>query len=234
MRILIVEDEPPIARDIERNCKTLLQEKVSLTHICYSLDDAIAYLSSNNVDLCLLDLNLNKKDGFELLQEFSSYSFHTIIISAHTDKAIEAFKYGVLDFVPKPLKQERLKTAFDRFLSKNKSIQPQIEFLVARKQTNNIPLRIEEIKYFSAADNYVNVHMKNGRTHMMNKSMESLEQLLPPNYMRIHRSYIINLECAKSYKHSGGGKYIVELSNEIALPVSRNKYKELSEGFGNN
>lgn len=234
MKILIVEDEPPIARDIERNCKALLLDKVFSTHICYSLEDAFTHLSSNVIDLCLLDLNLNKKDGFELLQEFSSYPFHTIIISAHTDKAIEAFKYGVLDFVPKPLRQDRLKAAFDRFLNQTKSIQPGTEFLVAKKQTNNILLKIDDIEYFSAADNYAEVHMKNGKSHMVSKSMETLEQLLPTNYLRVHRSHIINLKSVKSYKHSGGGKYIVELSSGTTLPVSRNKYKELSEEFNKN
>ncbi|MBK7227614.1 MAG: hypothetical protein IPH97_01775 [Ignavibacteriales bacterium] len=62
-------------------------------------------------------MNLNAKDGFELLKQVVSQSFHTIVISANINRAIEAFEYGVLDFIPKPYNIERLKAAFQRLQS---------------------------------------------------------------------------------------------------------------------
>ena len=115
MRILIVEDEYSIAKDIEWNCHQLLGKKIELLQIKQTLESAYDFLVQNQIDLLLLDLNLSGKNGFDLLKDAVSGSFHTIIISAHTDQAIEAFKYGVLDFLPKPFEKDRLQKAFKRY-----------------------------------------------------------------------------------------------------------------------
>ena len=85
MRILIVEDEYSIARDIKWNCQRAVGEKIESLEIIQTLDNAADYLQKNQIDLLLLDLNLSGKSGFELLKTSVSGSFHTIIISAHTD-----------------------------------------------------------------------------------------------------------------------------------------------------
>ncbi len=69
---------------------------------------------STPIDVLFLDLNLNGKDGFDLLKTSVSGAFHVIIISAHTEQALKAFEYGVLDFVGKPFNKERLARALDR------------------------------------------------------------------------------------------------------------------------
>src|SRR5690554_5041046 len=118
MNVLIMEDEPIIA---QRNQRLLLE--YYKTHpnfhrgrekICATLEDGLDYLQENDVDLLLLDLNLNGKNGFDILKKFSVHSFHTIIISAYADLAIQAFEYGVLDFVAKPYDKERFFKAMDR------------------------------------------------------------------------------------------------------------------------
>ena len=108
MRILIVEDEVSIARDIEWNCRQILKEECTGLRIEQTLESAVEYMAQHPVDLLLLDLNLSGKSGFELLKTASAGPFHTVIISAHTDRAIEAFRYGVLDFLPKPFERARL------------------------------------------------------------------------------------------------------------------------------
>ena len=228
MNLLIVEDEPPIARDIKRNCEAILKDQLNSIHLSYSVEDAFNHLNSDKIDLCLLDLNLNSRDGFDLLQDFSIYPFHTIIISAHTERALEAFKYGVLDFVPKPFKKERLEIALDRFINLNKTESGALEFLVVKKTNKHIIVNVTDVLHFSAADNYVEAHTTSGKIHMLNKSMERLCQLLPGNFLRVHRSHIVNLENVASFQHEGGGKYSLVLSNKVKLPVSRNQYKYLS------
>lgn len=118
MRILIVEDERPIAKYIERLCRQLLGTKVRSIDLQYSLEDAASFLFRQPVDLCLLDLNLNGENGYELLKLAVSGSFHTIIISANTDKAVEAFRFGVLDFIPKPFDEARLSQALQRYFDR--------------------------------------------------------------------------------------------------------------------
>ena len=92
MIVVIVEDEPLIANRIERLTKEILDKKLTKIMVKNSLQEARHYLFEHPTDLLLLDLNLHGKDGFELLKLAVSGSFQTIIISAHTDKALEVIK----------------------------------------------------------------------------------------------------------------------------------------------
>ena len=116
MKIVIVEDERPIARYIERLTRKILGEKIQSIRTLYTLDDAKAFLLENPIDLCLLDLNLNGENGYELLKQAVSGSFHTIIISAYPNQAIEAFKYGVLDFIEKPFTTNTIEASLCRLI----------------------------------------------------------------------------------------------------------------------
>ena len=86
MNILIVEDEEPIAKYIEKSCHRILGDKISKTYIRLSLPQAMELVQEKEIDVCLLDLNLNGKSGFDLLKEISAQPFHTIIISANHHK----------------------------------------------------------------------------------------------------------------------------------------------------
>src|SRR2546430_1173887 len=114
MRLLLVEDEPPIARRLEKMVRELLQERLAKLQVVERLLGAEAFLSRENIDVLLLDLNLHGSSGFTLLEKAVAGSFHTIIVSANTDQALRAFEHGVLDFVPKPITLERLQIALER------------------------------------------------------------------------------------------------------------------------
>ena len=230
MKILIVEDERPIANYIERICKKILENKIESVKIVHHLDQASEYLLKEKTDLCLLDLNLHGEDGYDLLKEAASGSFHTIIISANTDRALEAFEYGVLDFIGKPFSEERLKTAFDRYFSKkNKREKENVKtkYLSIRKGNKNIIISIDNVIYFKAAGIYVEANLQNGKIEILDKTMDRLEQILPSNFIRVHRSYIIEISQIKSFSHIGGGKYQTTLKNDKTIPLSRQKYKEI-------
>ena len=115
MRLVIVEDEPPIAEDVEHACRSILGNRIRSLRVFFTLDEAADFLASHPVDLLLLDLTLSGEDGYDLLRQAVAGPFQTIVISAHTDQAIDAYAHGVLDFVPKPLDEERLRLALDRF-----------------------------------------------------------------------------------------------------------------------
>ena len=114
MKILIVEDEAAIAKSIETKCKHILGSKLESIKVIYSLHRANEYIVENEIDVCILDLNLNGLSGFDLLKTAVAYNFHTIVISANTDQAITAFEYGILDFLGKPFDEIRLKKAFKK------------------------------------------------------------------------------------------------------------------------
>lgn len=230
LRLLIVEDEPPVARYLERCCRSILKEKLLTLDIHYSLKDAIQYIHQKPIDLCLLDLNLKGKNGYGLLQSAVAGSFHTIIISAHTDQAVEAFKYGVLDFVPKPFEENDLRSALDRYFQRiAEGRYFETQFLSTRKGHENIVFRVDEVLYFRAADVYVEVHLTDGHTELLSKSMDKLQQVLPPQFFRIHRSYIVKVSEIQSYTPVIEGSCQVHLKNKEILPLSRRRLKDLQK-----
>lgn len=135
MKILIIEDEARIAKRIERMTRNFFDKDVQIL-LCDSLENGLNTIDQQPIDLMLLDLNLNGEDGFDILKAFVAKSFQTIIISAYTEKAITAFAYGVLDFVPKPFDESRLVQAFMRFTTPGKGKQSgkDIQFLAVKKQ----------------------------------------------------------------------------------------------------
>ena len=90
MRVLIIEDEPIIARRIKRMVSSYLDENLKNLAISNTVESGLNYIEQNEIDLLFLDLNLHGEDGFSVLERVVAASFHTIIISAYKEKAIKA------------------------------------------------------------------------------------------------------------------------------------------------
>lgn len=226
MRVLIIEDEARIARRLERMASNYFEQNSTIS-ICDSVQKGMAYIENNEIDLLLLDLNLNGENGFDLLESVVSRSFHTIIVSANTDKAILAFEYGVLDFVPKPFDEIRLTQAFKRMITNVKPIEESLKFLAIKKAGNIKLIDIDDLLYVKGAGIYSELHLRNGKQELHDKSLESLEQLLPHSFERIHKSYLVSLELAEKIIIEPGSKYSLMLKSGEQLPIGRSKYKDL-------
>lgn len=226
MKILIIEDEARIAKRIERMTRDFFDKEVQIL-LSDSVENGLNTIEKQSIDLLLLDLNLNGEDGFEVLQTVVAKSFQTIIISAYTDKAIMAFNYGVLDFVPKPFDANRLTQAFTRFTTPEKTNSQDIQFLAVKKAKTIKLIAVKDIRYIKGAGIYTELHLVNGRVELHDKSLESLEKLLPTDFERIHKSYILCWQEADKLIVEPGGKYNMLLKNGELLPVGRLKYKEI-------
>lgn len=227
MRILIIEDETRIAKRIERMAISFFGKQLNSILCCDSLTDGLLYLENNEVDLLLLDLNLNGEDGFNVLETVVSRSFHTIIISAYTDLAIKAFAYGVLDFVPKPFDEQRLHQAFLRVTQLKSSLTNEMNFLAVKRAGLISLIPVQELFYIKGAGIYTELHLLNGKQVLHDKSLEKLQQLLPNDFERIHKSYLVSMSAIEKIMINPGGKYAVLLKNGELLPIGRSKYKDL-------
>lgn len=232
MRILIVEDELPIAEDIQFLVKDILKKQAAVIHIETTLSKATEYLKTHIIDVLLLDLNLNSKDGFELLKQSVSNSFHTIVISANINRAIEAYEYGVLDFIPKPYSKERIEAAFMRINSSHALDGHSLKYITVKRGFEIQVIPIEEIKYFKSANIYVELFLKDGHITIYDKPIKTLGPLLPSGYYRIHKSYIVNMETIEKLQTLGGGQYRVLLKSGDILPVSRQRIKLVKQFIG--
>ncbi len=229
MRILIVEDESSIAQRIQRMVDDATKRK-AVIKVTSTIEQASLYLKENAIDLLLLDLNLNGKNGFQLLQQVVAGSFHTIIISAYKEKAIEAFEYGVLDFVSKPFTQERLQKAIERFEQKTATGHT-AKYLAIKKQGRIELINPADIKYIEAKGNYSQLILNNNNKLLHDKSLENLEMILQPLFQRIHKSYMVKLQNIKSLHVSTGSRYEAELITGELLPIGRTRYRALKEAI---
>jgi two-component system, LytTR family, response regulator LytT len=229
MRILIVEDERLIAEDLQLMVKQILKGRAESVHIERTLGNALLHLQEKPVDVLLLDLNLNSKDGFQILRQVVCRSFHTIVVSANINRAIEAFEYGVLDFIPKPYNAKRLKSAFERIESNSAAEGRAIKYLSVKKGFEIKVLPINEVRFFKSANIYVDLYMNDGSVEVYDKPIKNLEPLLTSHYLRIHKSYIIDIRKIEKILCPGGGRYGVVLKNGDTLPVSRGKINRLKE-----
>ncbi len=224
----MIEDEARIARRVRRMTETFFGSKIITLHTCEALADGLSYLENNEIDLLLLDLNLNGEDGFDVLENIVARAFQTIIISANTHLAIKAFAYGVLDFVPKPFDQQRLDQAFLRITSANTGTTG-LDFLAIKKGGIISLIEVQEVCYIKGAGIYTELHLLNGKNELHDKSLDMLQQLLPNDFVRIHKSYIVTKICIDKILVSSGSKYAVQLKNAEILPIGRSRYKELKE-----
>ena len=227
MKILIIEDEARIARRIERMLSDIFKEKDISIQAADSLEEGLDVIKKTKFDLLFLDLNLNGKDGFDILESVVSESFHTIIVSAYKDKAIRAFEYGVLDFVPKPFDEDRLAKACQRITQK--SIESnQLKYLAIRKKGRQRLIKVEDILYVKGAGVYTEMFLKDSTKEIHSKSLENLKMILPEHFERIHKSYIADMNQAKRIITEPGSKYSLELQTGAILPVGRTRIKELT------
>lgn len=227
MRILIVEDEPVIARRLERMLRELWEERITSLKMLHRLDEARAYLSATPIDVLFLDLNLYGKDGFELLKTAVAGSFQTIIVSAHTDQAIRAFEYGVFDFIGKPFSVERLQTTLDRLDDARHRADYGAKYLSVRKGGGVKLIPVDEVMYIKGAGSYAEIVLRGGARHLHDKSLDRLLALLPPVFERIHRSYLVKMTEVARLTVREGSRYSVLLHSGQELPVGRTRYKDM-------
>ena len=224
MKIVVIEDEIMVARRIQMFCKNILGDRITLLKHFMVIEDAEDFINANNIDLLLLDLNLNSRDGFDVLKNKLAASFNTVIISANTDRAIEAFEYGVLDFVGKPFKQERLAQAINKLTLGNTAHSQQLKFLSIKKFGCIEMNDINQVAYIQATGNYSELHLVNGDTELHDKNLERLLTILPVKFERVHKSYAVPLNQIKKLLKHGGSSYSLELSTGEIIPLGRTRY----------
>ena len=230
MRVLMVEDEAVPARRLERLIRELLgtdlEHLESLSHV----DDAIDRILESPVDLVFLDLNLHGQDGFDLLRRAVSGAFHTIVVSAHTERALEAFELGVLDFVPKPFTRDRLRSAIERAAGSGPDPRA-LKYLAVRRSGNIQLVPIDDVVFVRAADDYAELHTGDGQVHLHDKTLSKLATLLPEPFERVHRSYLVDLRQARHLKSEPGSRYFLELKDGRQIPVGRTRVRALRRRF---
>jgi two-component system response regulator LytT len=217
VRIVIVEDEAVVARRLARLLREV-EPGIEALEIAGDFAAATAALAARSVGLLFLDLDLHGRDGFELLRRGLAGGWRTVVVSAHTDRAMEAFEHGVVDFVPKPFTRERLALA----LARASTVQPdeRLRYLAALQGAGTAVVALDRIVAIHGADDYSEIEVADGRRLLHRKSLHELARALPGPFVRIHRSHIVNLDFASGLERVAGGWHVL-LKNGGSLAVGR-------------
>ena len=235
LRSLIVDDDK-LSRDLIELLIEKFCPEISILAKCHSTEQAKAKLESNEIDLLFLDVEMSNQTGFDLLECFPERNFQVIFITAYDEYAFRAFKVNAIDYLLKPLSKDKfiasVQKAVDIHGHKiNDSIEnPNLElennfngldaFLLSGHR-GAVKLKYENICYLEASNNYSIIYMKDGSEFVASKTLKDFESLLNHEFLRVHKSYLVNKHCILSYHRSNGIQ--IQLESGAFVPVSRRK-----------
>ena len=232
IRVLVVDDEE-LAR---RNLTVLLRRDPQIGAIeeCSSGVQAVETIRRWKPDLVFLDVQMPECDGFDVLELLGADLPHTIIfVTAYDEYALRAFEAGALDYLLKPFDDARFRRALHRAKDKLAHYAPSqprpAKRLVVRSTGQLLFVNPADVDWVEAASYYACLHV--GRdTHIIRRTLAELEQDLgEEQFIRIHRSIIVNIERIHGLELQSGGDYEVVLKSKVRLRLSRRFRKRLQD-----
>jgi two-component system LytT family response regulator len=241
IRTLIIEDEEP-ARNL---LKTFLSgfEEINLIGECSDGFSGLKAINELQPDLVFLDIQMPRLTGFELLELLDEYP-EIIFTTAYDEFALKAFDLNAVDYLMKPFSKQRLRQAVDKVverfrlkLTSGETVQKLVEQMQERgKQLERIVVKsgskihvipVDQIEQIEAQDDYVMIHAPEGR-FMKKETMSVMEQSLPEDqFLRIHRSHIVNINQIQRIEQYGKESYLLILKNGNSVSVSKSRIKDL-------
>lgn len=221
MTCIIVDDEIMARKSLQRLCEK--EPTLQLVAVCENAAEARRVLTTQAVDLLFLDIEMPDLTGLELLDQLQSYP-QVIFTTSKTDYAFEAFSYQATDYLQKPIVFNRFceavkKAKYCYELKKNHVPIPQTtpvaDTLFIRTEGRLLRLEIEEVLFFENIGDYVSVHTTRGK-FIIHATMKGLdEKLTHPNFVKVHRSYIVNTSKIKDIEEN---TLVIE---KKVIPISR-------------
>ena len=247
-RAIVVDDEPA-ARRLMKNLLQGHTDVVEVVGEAGSGEEAIRRIEELGPDLIFLDIQMPDLTGFEVIEKLSTKP--TIIFTtAYEQYAIKAFETFSIDYLLKPIKEERLNQSIEKLkllgrlnTSINMAGLQEIikQFQSPKKATaltiksgdRIILLRFDNISYLEADDKYVLVFTMDGQKYLTDQSLAALKEKLPPQFYRIQKSYIINKEKVKEMHRHFNGRYLFIMEDKPAtrLTSGRTYHDEIKAHF---
>ena len=239
IKAIIVDDEPYCCESLA----TLLQRycpQVNLIDVCYNGATALKAINEEKPELLFLDIEMPQMNGFELLEKLKEISFQLIFTTSYDQYAIKAIRFSALDYLLKPVDREELQRAVQKAVSRiSTPNRDQIDILLQKLNepavtVNKIAIPtmeglqmvpIDSIISCCADSNYTVFCVKNRQKIIVSRTLKEIEEMLEEYpFIRVHHSYLINLNEVEKYIRGDGG-YLI-MSDGSSVDVSRSR-KEL-------
>jgi two-component system LytT family response regulator len=241
MRAVIVDDEE-LARKVLREYLAA-HSSIEVVAECANGFEAVKAMADLKPDLLFLDIQMPKLDGFEVL-ELVDAPPAVVFVTAYDRYAIRAFEVRAVDYLLKPFTAERLAEAVARASEKVSRAEPldvrgliadarpagsSLERILVRDGSQVHVIPVDQVDYIEAQDDYAAIHT-GARSYLKEQPLSELDAALDPSrFVRIHRSYILNLDRLARIELYAKDSRIVILQDGKRLPLSRSGYAKLSQ-----
>jgi len=230
IKCLAIDDEPLALKQLSSYIEnTPFLENVAL---CQSAFEAMEYLSRNEVELMFVDINMPDINGMDFVKSLTNRP-QVIFTTAYSEYAMEGFQVDAIDYILKPISYSvflksvtKAKTWFELNQKQPETIQASQECLFVKSEYKLIKILLQDIKYIESANEYIQIHLDNDppvTTLIRLKSME--EQLPKDKFMRVHRSFIINLDKVKVIDRNR-----IVFDQKVFIPIGE-QYKDNFQAF---
>jgi two-component system, LytTR family, response regulator len=246
MTSLLIDDEEVHRRGL-RQLLALVCPEVQVIGEVSSLAEAQAWLSQYEADVVFLDIMLGDGTGLDLLKSLPERSFQVILVSAHDEFALEAFRLVALDYLLKPIDAEDLQAAVQRAKQQLKYRQTHLQLetlsenldklnaqnrkIVLRDADNLYVVPLAEVLYCRAEGSYTVFRLRGEKEIVVSRNIGEYEKLLASaQFVRSHHSYMINLNLVSRFDKTDGGQLVMQDGSSV--PVATRKKEALLKALG--
>lgn len=241
---IIIDDEQDAIESLAWEIKMFCKE-IKVIDTFTNPDEAISAINYLKPDCVFLDIEMPKMDGFQLLSQLSYRDFDLIITTAYDHYALKAFKENAIDYLLKPIDNEDLTKVAEK-IKKNKqnrqlgfSLQNLIQPIEKKSNKIAIPLsgktvflNIADVYYCKSDCNYTTIYLLNGNKYLYSKKIKDVHEIFNSDQIiRVHQSYLVNINHVKEYVKNEGYYLIIE--NNITIPVSKSNRAYILEAMKN-
>lgn len=209
MRCLIVDDEPIARRGMVKLVGS--RSELSVAGVAGNADEALAFLGENSVDLVFLDIEMPGLNGMELARRLPERC-QVVFTTAYSDYACESYDVDATDYLMKPIDPERFNRAVDKALTfagmmaaaetpEPPAASASEEVLTVKSDRRYVRLRVDEITFVEGLKDYLIIHTADRRI-VTRMTVKSLEEALPPQFLRVGKSYIVNRDKIDSFDNN--------------------------------
>lgn len=246
IKTIIIDDEPAALDTLKMKLEMYCQD-IEVVAVCNSAKQGLQAINEHKPDLVFLDIEMPWMNGFEMLDCLGdNIDFEVVFVTAYDQYAIRAFKVKAQDYLLKPVDKDDLIKCVSRISNNsarfnkvklNDLLKEMDKPLTAKRILLHTKNAIEiinqvDINYLQADSNYCNVYTTAGKRVMVTKTLNSIEKLLDDKtFIRIHRSYTVNINRIKQIA-SEDGAFDVVLTDGTTLPVSRRRKEDLLDVLG--
>lgn len=210
--------------------------EIELVATATNVDSGLALINEHQPHIIFLDIEIHDKTGFDILNLVEYNSLQVILITAYEKYAIQAFKYGVVDYILKPVKIDELKSAVERSIARiaelvNNTFEPTLkkneaDFLKVYNKDSVEILPYAEILYLEADGGCTRIITTKKSKILSTRSLkENEDSLSEETFLRVHHSYVINISHVKKYVKGKNGSFI--MSDDSQVPISATRKKEV-------